>query len=73
MGTIFEIYNFYDKGTGRKITPDPTYKIGEVTVITLTDDFATGLITNSSQELGLGNIALSKTSSKISTLCPIME
>jgi hypothetical protein len=49
-----------DRGTGRRITIDPTYKIGEVTVITLTDNFATALISRSMNEIPLGTIALSK-------------
>jgi hypothetical protein len=61
MGTVFELFSFQDRNTEKRITPDPTYKIGEVTVITLTDNFATALITNSSNEFGLGTIALSKT------------
>lgn len=61
MGTVFELYSFYDKGTGKRLTPDPTYKIGEATVISLTDNFATALITNSSNPIALGTIALTKT------------
>ncbi|MCP4911738.1 MAG: LysM peptidoglycan-binding domain-containing protein [Oligoflexia bacterium] len=61
MGTVFELYSFYDKGTGKRLTPDPTYKIGEATVISLTDNFATALITNSSAPIALGTIALTKT------------
>lgn len=61
MGTVFELFSFVDRNTERRITPDPTYKIGEVTVITLTDNFATALITNSSNEIAKGTIALSKT------------
>jgi hypothetical protein len=61
LGNVFELYSFWDRGTDKRITPDPTYKIGEVTVITLTDNFATALISQSSTEIALGTIALSKT------------
>ncbi len=61
MGTVFELFSFKDRNTEKRITPDPTYKIGEATVITLTDNFATALINNSSNEIGVGQIALSKT------------
>ena len=61
MGTVFELYSFMDKGTEKRLTPDPTYKIGEVTVISLTDNFATALITNSKEAIGYGTIALTKT------------
>ncbi|PIP95530.1 MAG: hypothetical protein COW00_11590 [Bdellovibrio sp. CG12_big_fil_rev_8_21_14_0_65_39_13] len=61
MGNVFEVYSFYDRGTEKRLTPDPTYKIGELTVITLTDNFATALVTNSSNAIGLGSVALTKT------------
>jgi hypothetical protein len=61
LGNIFEIYSFVDKGTDKKITPSPTYRIGELTVINITDNFATALVTNSKSDIGLGNIALMKT------------
>jgi nucleoid-associated protein YgaU len=61
MGTVFEVYSFRDKGTEKRLTPDPTYKIGEVVVISLTDNFATGLVINSKEEIPLGSIALTKT------------
>lgn len=61
MGNVFEVYSFYDRGTEKRLTPDPTYKIGELTVITLTDNFATALITNSSNAITLGSVSITKT------------
>ncbi|MBT7609982.1 MAG: LysM peptidoglycan-binding domain-containing protein [Bacteriovoracaceae bacterium] len=60
LGTIFELFDFTDRGTGKRITPDPTYKIGELNVISLTDNFATALISQSSNNIQLGTLALSK-------------
>lgn len=60
LGTVFEIYSFMDRGTGKQITPDPTYKIGELVVITLTDNFATALVSNSVSEISKGAIAITK-------------
>ncbi len=60
LGTIFEIYSFMDRGTGKQITPDPTYKIGELTVITLTDNFSTAIVSLSSQPISVGSIAMTK-------------
>jgi hypothetical protein len=60
MGNVFELYSFHDRGTGKRITPDPTYKIGEVSVITLTDNFATALVMDSRDAIRLGTIAISK-------------
>ncbi len=61
MGTVFELYSFMDKGTEKRITADPTYKIGEATIISLTDNFGTALITNSREAIPYGTIALTKT------------
>ncbi|MBC7539173.1 MAG: LysM peptidoglycan-binding domain-containing protein [Bacteriovorax sp.] len=61
LGNLFEVYSFVDRGTNRKITPSPTYKIGELTVINITDNFATALVTNSSNEISLGSISITKT------------
>ncbi len=61
LGNIFDVYSFIDRGTLKKITPTPTYRIGELTVINLTDNFATALITGSFNEIGLGSIAVTRT------------
>jgi len=61
LGNVFEAYSFHDRGTEKRISADPTYKIGEIVVISLTDNFATGLISSSSSEMNLGTIALTKT------------
>lgn len=61
LGNLFEVYSFVDRGTQRKITPSPTYKVGELTVINITDNFATALVTNSSNEISLGSISITKT------------
>lgn len=61
LGNLFEVYSFVDRGTQKKITPSPTYKVGELTVINITDNFATALVTNSSNEMSLGSIAITKT------------
>lgn len=61
LGNIFELYSFKDYGTEKKITPDPTYKIGEAVVISLTDNFSTVLISNSKVDIPIATLALSKT------------
>ena len=65
MGTVFEAYSFLDRGTEKRLTPNPTYKIGELTVISLTDNFATALTTQSSEPITLGTIALTKTEEQV--------
>ena len=61
IGNIFDLYSFIDQQTGKKITFNPTYKIGEVSIIRLSENFSTALVVNLSGEVLLGTVALSKT------------
>jgi hypothetical protein len=61
MGNVFEVYGFKDRGTFKNITDNPTYKNGEITIITLTDNFATGIVSNSIRDFEVGSIAITKT------------
>lgn len=61
VGNVFEAYSSYDKGTEKRITQDPVYKTGELTVITVTDNFSTALVTNSSDEMRPGVVVFTKT------------
>ncbi len=61
MGNIFEVYGFKDRALGKNITDQPTYKTGELTVISLTDNFATVIVSNSSRDFYVGDIAITKT------------
>ncbi|EPZ51742.1 LysM domain protein [Bacteriovorax sp. BAL6_X] len=60
LGNVFEVYSFMDRGTGKQISSQPTYVKGEATVITVTDNFATAVISYSNSGLDLGDIALTK-------------
>ncbi|MGE3610475.1 MAG: LysM peptidoglycan-binding domain-containing protein [Bacteriovoracaceae bacterium] len=61
LGNVFEVYGFKDRFNKRNITDQPTYKTGELTVITLTDNFATALVTNSTRDFYAGDICITKT------------
>lgn len=61
MGNVFELYGFKDRATNRLIADQPSYKTGELTVITLTDNFATCLVTASKRDFYIGDIAVTKT------------
>ena len=61
LGNIFVLYSFKDRYSNNKITPNPTYEIGELTVITLTDNFATVLVSQSKHEIISGQLAITKT------------
>ncbi len=66
LGNVFETFSFIDEGSGKKISSEPSYKTGELTVITLTENFSTALVTMSSNELELGTIGYSKTLEAVS-------
>jgi hypothetical protein len=61
LGNVFEVYGFKDRHTNKNITDQPTYKTGELTVITLTDNFATALVSASVRDFYTGDIAITKT------------
>jgi hypothetical protein len=61
MGNVFEVYGFKDRSTNQNITDQPTYKLGELTVITLTDNFATALVSGTVRDFYTGDIAITKT------------
>ncbi|MBP9673882.1 MAG: LysM peptidoglycan-binding domain-containing protein [Bacteriovoracaceae bacterium] len=60
MGNILNVYASHDQGTEKNIIREPAYKIGEMTVITLTDNFATGLVSNSNTPFQIGSISITK-------------
>lgn len=66
MGNVFELYSFTDKGTGKRLTPDPTYKTGELTVISLSDNFSTALLSSTKETVSYGTLALTKTEEQAS-------
>ena len=61
MGNVFEVYGFKDRLLNENITDQPTYKMGELTVITLTDNFATVVVTKTIRDFYTGDIAITKT------------
>ncbi len=61
MGNVFEVYGFKDRLMQENITDQPTYKMGELTVITLTDNFATVVVSKTIRDFYPGDIAITKT------------
>jgi len=61
MGNVLEVFGFKDRLLKENITDQPTYKMGELTVITLTDNFATAIVTNTIKDFYSGDIAITKT------------
>ena len=61
VGNVFEIYGFKDRATGKNIAPNPTYKNGELTIMTVTDNFSTAVVSQSTRDFIIGDIAITKT------------
>ena len=60
LGNVFRVYSSLDRGTQKRITQrDDLYLAGELTVIKLSDNFATAIITNSSSVMKIGHLAVS--------------
>jgi hypothetical protein len=66
LGNVFETFSFMDQNTEEKISSEPAYKTGELTIITLTENFSTALVTMSNQEIYLGTLAYSKSLDSVS-------
>jgi len=60
LGNVFDVYGFKDRLTDKNITNQPTYKVGELTVITLTDNFATAIVSDAKRDFTVGDIAITK-------------
>lgn len=61
IGNVFEVYSNKDGQTEKRISVDPTYKIGELAVISLSDNFATALVSSSKIFIPRGSVVISKT------------
>ncbi len=61
VGNVFQVYGFKDRGTQKYITENPAYKNGEVTILNLTDNFSTGIVTSAYRDFNIGDIAVTKT------------
>ena len=61
VGNVFEVFGFHDRGTGSLITPNPTYKNGEMIALTVTDNFTTALVIQSNRDFQIGDLAVTKT------------
>lgn len=61
MGNVLETYGFRDRKTSKIIVEQPSYKTGELTIITLVDNFATCLVTSNRRDFQVGEIAVTKT------------
>ena len=61
VGNVFEVYGFKDGVTKLNISDNPTFKNGEMAIITVTDNFATAIVTQSTRDFKVGDVAVTKT------------
>lgn len=61
IGNIFEVYGFKDRSTWKNITNNPAYRNGELTVISVTDNFSTVIVSNMNRDFIIGDISVTKT------------
>ena len=57
MGTIFSVYDFFDRGTKKRISPNPVYSIGTLKALNVTENFSTAYALRISDHVELGHLA----------------
>ena len=57
IGAIFSVYDFFDRGTKKRISPNPVYSIGTLKVFSVTENFSTAYILRNSDQIELGQLA----------------
>lgn len=60
VGTVFSVQDFVDRGTGKRISRGPAYRTGELSVISLSDNFSTAMVHESTDEIRVGHLAFSQ-------------
>jgi hypothetical protein len=62
VGNVFDVYDSKDRGEGRIIASKPVYRTGELTIISVTDNFATAQVSNGLMDFGIGDIVRTRSS-----------
>lgn len=60
IGQVFQVYDSIDRRTKENIRKQPTYVNGELMVISLSDNFATTIVTQQTRDFKLGDIVRTK-------------
>ena len=61
VGNVLQVYGFRDRGTDQNITENPSYKNGELTILNVTDNFSTAIVSAARRDFKVGDIAVTKT------------
>lgn len=62
VGNVFDIYDTKDRGENRAIATKPVYRTGELTIISVTDNFATAKVSNATMDFKIGDIVRTRSS-----------
>ncbi len=62
VGNVFDVYDSKDRGEGRIIASKPVYRTGELTIVSVTDNFATARVSNSVMDFKIGDIVRTRSS-----------
>lgn len=73
IGNVFEVYGFKDRVTNLNIAENPSYKNGELSVITVTDNFSTAIVTSSVRDFEIGDVAVTKTKAAAARVTEIKQ
>ena len=60
IGNVLDVYDNVDRGTGKVIMVSPTYKNAELTVISMTDNFATARVTKATRDVKVGDLVVTR-------------
>lgn len=62
VGNVFDVYDTLDRGAGKQITTKPTYRTGELTIISVTDNFSTAFVSSATMDFKLGDLVKTRSS-----------
>lgn len=62
VGNVFDVYDSVDRGIDRVIANKPVYRTGELTIISITDNFATAIISNATMDFKIGDLVKTRSS-----------
>jgi hypothetical protein len=61
IGNVLDVIDNKDRSNGKKISEKPTYKTGQLNIISITDNFSTCIVTKISHYFKIGDVAITRT------------
>jgi hypothetical protein len=62
VGNVFDTYDSVDRGEQRSIASKPVYRTGELTIISVTDNFSTAIVSNAKMDFKVGDLVKTRSS-----------